>query len=82
MVNHQYVSLIAELHFGIILTVVLVSSLEERVLRGHHAKLGQQCEPSVKTSELKEVPQPELFYDEFVKKDRPVVFRGAAKRSR
>ena len=82
MANHQYVSLVAELYFGIILTVIVVSSLEESVLRGHHRKLGQQCEPSVKTTELKEVPQPELFFEEFVKKNRPVVFRGAAIRSR
>lgn len=81
MANNQHSSLIAKSYFGIILMVAFGSSLEE-ILRGHHGKLGQQCEPSVKTTELEEVPQPELFYEEFVKKNRPVVFRGAAKRSR
>eukprot|EP00112_Aurelia_sp_Birch-Aquarium-sp1_P011282 Seg2372.2 transcript_id=Seg2372.2/GoldUCD/mRNA.D3Y31 product="JmjC domain-containing protein 5" protein_id=Seg2372.2/GoldUCD/D3Y31 len=81
MANNKHSSLIAKSYFGIILMVVFGSSLEES-LRGHHGKLGQQCEPSVKTAELEEVPQPELFYEEFIKKNRPVVFRGAAKRSR
>ena len=80
MANHQ-LKRTAELYFGVILMVVFGSTVENS-LHGHHEKLGQQCEPSVKTTELKEVPQPELFYEEFVKQNRPVVLRGAAKRSR
>lgn len=51
-------------------------------LRGNHQKLGEQCDASVQTDELDSVPQPLEFYERFVKEKKPVVFRGAAKRSR
>ena len=53
-------------------------------LKGNHRRLGEQREPSVHIDEFDadSVPQPEDFYNRFVKENRPLVFRGAAKKSR
>eukprot|EP00794_Sanderia_malayensis_P017487 gene17487-19236_t len=45
-------------------------------------RLGEHKEPSIITEQLDYVPQPIEFYEEYVSKKRPVVFRGAAMNSR
>jgi len=49
---------------------------------GSHGRLGEQSDPSVETDALNAVPQPLVFYEEFVKENKPVVFRSAVKNSR
>ncbi|XP_076823464.1 uncharacterized protein LOC143469603 [Clavelina lepadiformis] len=49
---------------------------------GHLLPFGSHREPSVKVLEINSVPQPIEFFENYVEPRRPVVFRGAAKRSR
>jgi len=45
---------------------------------GHLKPFGSHQKPSIFTTELNYVPQPDQFYNDFVIKRKPVVFRGAA----
>lgn len=51
-------------------------------LVGHLKPLGHQQPPDVVTEELHTVPQPQEFWENYVRVNKPVLFRGAAKNSR
>ncbi|KAK2547733.1 Bifunctional peptidase and arginyl-hydroxylase JMJD5 [Acropora cervicornis] len=51
-------------------------------LRGHLKPFGNHREPEIVTDELLFVPDPTQFWEQYVSKNRPVVFREAAKHSR
>ena len=51
-------------------------------LVGHLQPLGHQRQPEVVTEELHDVPYPGEFWERYVHPNKPVLFRGAAKRSR
>ena len=50
--------------------------------RGHLKPFGNHREPEIVTDELLFVPDPTQFWEQYVSKNRPVVFREAAKHSR
>ena len=64
------------------LLIFLLGIKESITLRGNHRRLGEQCDASVKTDVLYSVPQPLQFYEEFVKENKPVVFKDAIRGSR
>eukprot|EP00795_Rhopilema_esculentum_P013699 gene13699-4609_t len=64
--------------------LLLYATPNTSTLKGNHRRLGEQREPSVHIDEIDadSVPQPEDFYNRYVKENRPLVFRGAARKSR
>ena len=65
-----------------LLFILIFCTLTLSISSGSHGKLGEQSDPSVETDALDAVPQPLVFYEEFVKENKPVVFRSAVKNSR
>lgn len=49
---------------------------------GHLKPFGQHRKPDVVTQEISAVPHPAEFWETYVSKHKPVVFRGAAINSR
>lgn len=49
---------------------------------GHMKPFGWHRDPDIVTDELQTVPHPTQFWEKYVSRNRPVVFRGAAKHSR
>lgn len=72
----------------LVLTLLLQSAtlLAEFVhlsdMNGHMKPFGQQHAPEVETDVLDTVPQPQEFWENYVRPGKPVLFRGAAKHSR
>ena len=62
--------------------ILIFSTQTLTTLGSSDRRLGEQCSPSVETDALDAVPQPLVFYEQFVKKNKPVVFRSAVKNSR
>ncbi|XP_002734508.1 tRNA wybutosine-synthesizing protein 5-like [Saccoglossus kowalevskii] len=56
--------------------------VDTKTPRGHLQPFGSHADPSVITDELDTVPNSLKFYENYVKPQKPVVFRGAAKQSR
>ena len=51
-------------------------------INGHMKPFGKQHAPEVETEVLDTVPQPQEFWENYVRPGKPVLFRGAAKHSR
>jgi hypothetical protein len=57
------------------------SAEENQFPKGHQKQLGSHRAPEGKAEELLQMPTPSLFYNNYVAKSKPVIFKGAAKES-
>ena len=71
-------ALFCKLCFSLISLVVCLDD----ALVGHLKPFGQHRDPDIVTEERETVPHPSEFWKSYVSRNKPVVFRGAAKHSR
>ena len=57
------------------------SAEENKFPKGHQERLGSHQPPEGNIEELWRMPTPSVFYENYVAKSKPVIFKGAAKES-
>ena len=72
----MYIMLICSI---LIVWTTLVASVQANPPKGHLKPLGHQTGGMIPVDETVEIPGSQEFYDNYVKKVKPLVFRGAAK---